>query len=104
MRISSTLLSVSVWMLRSIGLERSKLKIPIMDFASIMYRPETRSNQRQIWLSHLQKTLPYQWNLMKSVLFSLEFTSFIFLLHASIVKDLSEKVNDKTVQKLWRSE
>ena len=33
----------SAWMFRLIGLDRSRLKIPIMDFASITYLPETRS-------------------------------------------------------------
>ena len=31
------------WIFRSIGLERSRLKIPMMDFASMTYLPETRS-------------------------------------------------------------
>jgi len=32
----------SVWMARSIGLERSRLKIPMMDFASMTYLPEIK--------------------------------------------------------------
>ena len=31
------------WIFKSIGLERSRLKIPMMDFASMTYLPETRS-------------------------------------------------------------
>ena len=31
------------WIFRSIGLERSRLKIHMMDFASMTYLPETRS-------------------------------------------------------------
>ena len=30
-------------MFKSIGLERSKLKIPIIDFASMTYLPDTKS-------------------------------------------------------------
>ncbi len=40
-KIAST--SSSAWMARSIGLERSRLKIPIIDFASITYLPEIKS-------------------------------------------------------------
>ena len=36
--------SSSAWIFRSIGLERSRLKIPIIDFASITYLPDTRWN------------------------------------------------------------
>ena len=39
--ISSMLLSA--WIFKSIGLERSRLKMPIMDFASITYLPDTKS-------------------------------------------------------------
>ena len=35
--------AVYAWMFKSIGLERSKLKIPMMDLASITYLPDTRS-------------------------------------------------------------
>ena len=31
------------WIFKSIGLERSRLKIPMMDFASITYLPEIKS-------------------------------------------------------------
>ena len=33
----------SAWMFRSIGLERSRLKMPMMDLASTTYLPDTRS-------------------------------------------------------------
>ena len=33
----------AAWIFRSIGLERSKLKIPIIDLASITYLPDTKS-------------------------------------------------------------
>ena len=31
------------WIFKSIGLDKSKEKIPMMDFASITYLPETKS-------------------------------------------------------------
>ena len=34
---------VSVWIAKSIGLDKSKLKIPMMDFASMTYLPEIKS-------------------------------------------------------------
>ena len=42
------MLSISsvAWMFRSIGLDRSRLKMPIMDLASITYLPETRSKSQ----------------------------------------------------------
>ena len=35
--------SSSAWIFKSIGLDKSKLKIPMIDFASITYLPDTRS-------------------------------------------------------------
>lgn len=43
-RISST--SFSLWIFRSIDFERSRLKIPMMDFASMTYLPEIRSKSK----------------------------------------------------------
>ena len=36
-------ISVSAWIFKSIGLDKSRLKIPMIDFASITYLPDTRS-------------------------------------------------------------
>ena len=35
--------SVSAWIFKSIGLDKSKLKIPMIDFASMTYLPDTKS-------------------------------------------------------------
>ena len=36
----------SAWILRSIGLDKSRLKIPMIDLASITYLPDTRSKSQ----------------------------------------------------------
>ena len=36
-------ISVSAWIFKSIGLDKSKLKIPMIDLASITYLPDTKS-------------------------------------------------------------
>ena len=38
---------VSVCIAKSIGLDKSKLKIPMMDFASITYLPEIKSKSKE---------------------------------------------------------
>lgn len=55
MRISSTW--DSEWMFKSIGLERSRLKIPIIDFASITYLPDTRSKSTSNFVISFTKDL-----------------------------------------------
>ena len=52
-RISSMLFSL--WILRSIGFDKSKLKIPMMDFASITYLPDTKSNSASYFVTSLTK-------------------------------------------------
>ena len=53
----TSVVSSSVWMVRSIGLERSKLKIPMIDLASITYLPEMRSKSKSYWLIVFTKDL-----------------------------------------------
>ena len=36
----------SAWMFRSIGLDKSRLKIPMIDLASITYLPDTKSKSQ----------------------------------------------------------
>ena len=36
--------SASAWIFKSIGLDKSKLKIPMIDFASMTYLPEVEIN------------------------------------------------------------
>ena len=43
----------SAWMFRSIGFERSRLKIPMIDFASITYLPDTRSKSESNFVMSL---------------------------------------------------
>lgn len=50
-KISSML--ASAWMFKSMGLDRSRLKMPMMDFASMTYLPDTRSKST----SNLDKSL-----------------------------------------------
>ena len=54
-------------MTNSIGLDKSSEKIPMMDFASITYLPETKSKSNSNCVIAI---LPYQWSLKKFVLFS----------------------------------
>ena len=54
----------SAWMLRSIGLERSRLKIPMMDLASITYLPDTKSKSLSYFVISFTKdfTLSIEFN------------------------------------------
>ena len=67
-KISSML--ASAWMFKSMGLDRSRLKMPMMDFASITYLPDTRSKST----SNLDKsftkdlTLSMEFNEIRTVL------------------------------------
>ena len=40
--------SSSAWMLSVIGFDKSRLKIPMIDFASITYLPDTKSKSLEI--------------------------------------------------------
>ena len=59
----------SEWIFKSIGLERSKLKIPIMDFASITYLPDTRSKSTSNFAKSFTKdlTLSMEFNEIRTV-------------------------------------
>ena len=39
-------ISVSAWIFKSIGLDKSRLKIPMIDLASITYLPDTKSKSQ----------------------------------------------------------
>ena len=71
-----SLISVSEWMFRSIGLDKSRLNIPIIDLASITYLPDTRS----------KSTLNFAKSFTKDLTLSIEF----------------KEINDRLL--LWESE
>ena len=57
-------ISVSAWIFKSIGLDKSRLKIPMIDFASITYLPDTRSKSTSNFVISLTKdfTLSIEFN------------------------------------------
>jgi hypothetical protein len=85
-------------------LERSRLKIPIIDFASITYLPDTKSKS----LSNLEISLT------KDLTFSMEFNEictvfidkppFVFQLSKLILKVYDIKVKEQTVQNSMENE
>ena len=54
------------WIFKSIGLERSRLKIPMMDFASMTYLPETRSKSVSNLVRSFTKISLYRWRFKES--------------------------------------
>ena len=99
LRISSML--SSSWMFRSIALERSRLKIPIIDFASITYLPDTRSK------SVLKFVTSFTNALTLSIEFKEIFTVFItitssLILFSFILDITGRKVNIQCCQKIIR--
>ena len=52
------------WIFKSIGLDKSRLKIPMIDFASITYLPDTRSKSTSNFVISLTKdfTLSIEFN------------------------------------------
>ena len=48
--------ALSLWTSTLMGFERSRLKIPIMDFASTIYRPDERSTSKSYLLTMLTKS------------------------------------------------
>ena len=71
---------VSVWMVRSIGLERSKLKIPMIDLASITYLPEMRSKSKSYWLIVFTKDLTLSIEFKEITTFCMSYASFNVLI------------------------
>lgn len=63
----------SAWMFKLIGLDKSRLKIPMMDFASITYLPETRSKSLSNFVISFTKDFTL------SIEFNEIFTVFIFI-------------------------
>ena len=79
----TSVVSSSVWMVRSIGLERSKLKIPMIDLASITYLPEMRSKSKSYWLIVFTKDLTLSIEFKEITTFCMSYASFnVLILYA----------------------
>ena len=79
----TSVVSSSVWMVRSIGLERSKLKIPMIDLASITYLPEMRSKSKSYWLIVFTKDLTFSIEFKEITTFCMSYASFnVLILYA----------------------
>ena len=73
-------------MFKVIGLDKSKLKIPMIDFASITYLPDTRSKSESNLLISFTNDFTLSIELKKYLLFSLEKTSLNFVLFYDYLK------------------
>jgi hypothetical protein len=75
-------MSFSAWMFKSIGLERSSEKIPMIDLASITYLPDTRSKSTSNFVISLTNdfTLSIEFNEICTVFNGLPPTIFFIYL------------------------
>jgi len=76
------------WIFRSIGLERSRLKIPMMDFASMTYLPETRSKSNLVRSFTKDFTLSMEFKEILTVFMSVFLPIFEYFLILVIKKPI----------------
>ena len=64
--------SASAWIFKSIGLDKSKLKIPMIDFASMTYLPDTKSKSTSNLVRSFTKdfTLSIEFKEIRTVFFT----------------------------------
>ncbi len=101
-----SMLASSAWILSVIGLDKSKLKIPIMDFASMTYLPDTKSKSKSNLLISFTNdfTLSIEFKEMSTVFIGI--TSFIcFISYILRWEGIKVKVkNVRNKKKEWKGQ
>ena len=70
----------SAWMFRSIGLDKSKLKMPMIDLASITYLPDTKSKSQSNLLISFTNAFTLSIEFSEILTVFIEITSLEYLL------------------------
>ena len=93
--------SLSAWIFKLIGLDKSRLKIPIIDFASITYLPDTKSKSLSNLVTSLTNdfTLSIEFKEICTVFSGFYLLNVVipsdFILKADIVKVKVKRIQKK---------